>query len=45
MPDTTRLACYLEVTAQFRPDLTVLADLDAVLGDRRTTATRNRRAG
>ena len=30
---TDRLACYLEVTAQFRPDLTVLAELDAVLGD------------
>lgn len=29
----TRLACYLEVTAQFRPDPGVTSDLDAILGD------------
>lgn len=29
----TRLACFLEVTAQFRPDPGVAAELDAIVGD------------
>jgi RES domain len=31
----SKLACYLEVTAQFRPDLQLLADMAAIAGDPR----------
>jgi len=33
----TRLACFLEVTAQFRPDPAVAAELDSIVGDEEDT--------
>ena len=30
---STRLACYLEVIAQFRPDPLLLAEMEAITGD------------